>query len=162
MAKPKSPHALPAVNTPRLTEAAPIPANSRTTQIALNDMARSITGTKRTDQVNTEDLLSRACMRPLNRLAASLAGIEAWKAFRSSDGPDGGRNPLGHAFFDQQLSRPLRSAAAGEILVPLRGCRTLMNTAATIWNRSPALRSATTLAMATRAANAFAKSVPIM
>jgi hypothetical protein len=81
---------------------------------------------------------------------------------RSSDGPDGGRNPLGHALFDQQSSRPLRSAAAGEILVPLRGCRTLLNTAATIWNRSPALRSATTLAMATRAANAFAKSVPIM
>jgi hypothetical protein len=155
-------HALPAVIAPRLTEAAPITVNSRATQIALNNVARSVTGAKRTNLVNTTDLLSNARMTPLNRLAAASAVIEAWKAFRSTDGPDGGCNPLGHALFDQQLSRPLRSAAAGEICVPLRGCNTLVNTAATIWNKSPALRSADTLALATRAANAYAKTVPIM
>jgi hypothetical protein len=158
----KVPHALPAVIAPRLSEAAPITANSRATQIALNDVARSVTGAKRTDLVNTTDLLSKARMTPLNRLAAASAGIKAWKAFRSTDGPDGRRNPLGHALFNQRLSRPLRSAAASEIRVPLRRCNTLVNTAATIWNKSPALRSAATLALATRAANAYAKTVPIM
>jgi hypothetical protein len=155
-------HALPEVIAPRLSEAAPITANSGATQIALNDVARSVTGAKRTDLVNITYLLSKARMTPLNRLAAASAGIEAWKVFRSTDGPDGGCYPLGHALFDQRLSRPLRSAAAGEICVPLCGCNTLVNTAATIWNKSPALRSAATLALATRATNAYAKTVPIM
>jgi hypothetical protein len=155
-------HALPAVIVPRRTEAAPITANSRATQIALNDVARSLTGAKRTDLVNMTDLLSSARMTPLNRLAAASAGIEAWKAYRSTDGSDGGPNPLGHALFDQQLSRPLRSATAGEIGIPLRGCKTLVNTAWTIWKKSPDLRSAATLALATRVANAYAKAVPIM
>jgi hypothetical protein len=37
-------HALPAVIALRLSEAAPITANSRATQIALNDVVRSVTG----------------------------------------------------------------------------------------------------------------------
>jgi hypothetical protein len=93
-------HAMPAVIAPRLTEAAPITANSQATQMALNDVARSVTGTKRTNLVNTTDLLSNARITPLNRLAAASAGIEAWKAFQSTDSPDGGRNPLGHALLD--------------------------------------------------------------
>jgi hypothetical protein len=91
-----------------------------------------VTGAKRTDLVNTTDLLSKARMTPLNRLAAASSCMEAWKAFQSTDGPNGGHNPLGHALFDQRLLRPPRSAAAGEIRVPLRGCNTLVNTAATI------------------------------
>jgi hypothetical protein len=49
-------HALPAVIAPRLSEAAPITANSQATHIALNNMARSMTGAKRTDLVTTRPI----------------------------------------------------------------------------------------------------------
>jgi hypothetical protein len=75
LAEGKVTHALPAVIAPRLTEAAPIPANSRATQIALNNVARSVTGAKRTDLVNTTNLLSKVRMTLLNRLAAALPDI---------------------------------------------------------------------------------------
>jgi hypothetical protein len=69
-------HALPAVIAPRLSEAAPITANSRrATQIALNNVARSVTGAKRTDLVNTTDLLSKARMTPLNTQCSRMGGM---------------------------------------------------------------------------------------
>eukprot|EP00095_Tigriopus_kingsejongensis_P000956 maker-scaffold83_size396513-snap-gene-0.14 protein:Tk00956 transcript:maker-scaffold83_size396513-snap-gene-0.14-mRNA-1 annotation:"flagellar basal body pacrg-like protein" len=52
--------------------------------------------------------------------------IETWKAFFSSDGKNGGRNPIGQAVFpatpDAGLSEPqtTRSQAAGVVLPPLR------------------------------------------
>jgi hypothetical protein len=128
-------HALAAVTTPRLTGETPNPASSKSTQVALNDVARSITGGKRRDLVSTETLLRRARMTSLNRMAAAAAGVKAWKAYHSADGEDGGRNPPGRALFDQAAGREMRSATAGEIRVH----KTLLNTAAIIWNGSPDL-----------------------
>jgi hypothetical protein len=67
----------------------------------------------------------------------------------------------GLARFDQAAGREMRSATAGEIRVPLRGHKTLLNTAAIIWNGSPDLRAAKTLLLAKRAANVFASNIPI-
>jgi hypothetical protein len=157
-------HAIAASATPRLNALEPLPASAKATQVALNDVERTVTSGKRTDHVAVEDLLTRANMMSFNRLAAVAAATETWKSFHSTDGEDGGRNLIGKTLFDQVQrggARTLRSEAAGEVRVPLQGCKTLLKTAANIWNSAPELRSATTLTAAKRASKSFAATIPI-
>jgi hypothetical protein len=152
-------HAIAAATTPRLVKTVPATHQEKAIQVALNDVARTVTGSKRTDHVTVANLLEKARIPSFNRLAAVAAAIKTLKAFHSRNGKDGERNPIGKCLFNQARCRPrlLRSETAGEVQVPLRGCKSLVNTAATIWNRSPALRAAKTLSEAKVAA----KTIPI-
>jgi hypothetical protein len=97
-------------------------------------------------------------------MVTSAVAIEAWKANRSCDGDDGGRNPVGSLVFDSVTvvnGRPSRAAAAGIVRVPLRGYSTMVTAAATVWNSCPDLRAAKTLGEAKLAAKNFAKGVPL-
>ncbi len=133
-------------------------------QIAMNDVARTITGSRRQDHVRVPVLLHRAGLCPYNELVVRAAATETWKAYRSRDGPDGSRNPLGTAIFGDPepavLRRATRALTAGEIPVPNVGKSTLVASAARLWNASPALRAATGLSAAKSIAAKIARASP--
>lgn len=164
-------YAIAAVAAPRLAggEAAPSAAY-KAIQVAINDVARSVTGLKRTDHVRIPDLLHRAHLPSVNELVISAVAMESWKAFHSSDGGNGERNPVGQSIFpaaplvDKTKSnsvRSTRSKAAGIVPVPLRGANSFVVHAASLWNESPALRAAPTKRAAKAVARSLAKSAPI-
>eukprot|EP00095_Tigriopus_kingsejongensis_P006890 snap_masked-scaffold125_size330479-processed-gene-1.1 protein:Tk06890 transcript:snap_masked-scaffold125_size330479-processed-gene-1.1-mRNA-1 annotation:"hypothetical protein DAPPUDRAFT_238102" len=68
-------------------------------QVALNDVARTIIGKSRKDHVQIADLLHLAGVPSFNELAVTASVMETWKAFRSSERKNGGRNPLGQIIF---------------------------------------------------------------
>jgi hypothetical protein len=166
--------ALPAVYYPRLLETDKLSGMAKSTQVAFNDIARTVTGTKRGDHVRVPDLLDAARIPSINRLAVEATAVEAWKALSSNDGGNGNRNPVGMYMLGglaasgnvgnnniNAPNRTSRSNTAGEIRVQLRGHSTFVNHAARMWNACPALRVSTTLLEAKRAAKALALSAPI-
>lgn len=156
-------HALPAVTTPRLDTAAGAPNESyKAVQRSLNDVARTITGTRRQEHVRIEDLLEAARIPSVNAMATSATAIETWKAYHSSDGPNGTRNPIGSHVFDGNTgNRGTRAASSGLVQIPLRGYNTMVVNAANTWNRCPDLRAAATLVEARGVAKRLAASVPL-
>jgi hypothetical protein len=136
-------------------------------QVALNDVARTITGGDRSDRTRVVTLLERAKLPSVNRMVVSTIGMEAWKAYWSSDGGDGCRNPVGAMLFDGAIGdtvtceRSSRSAAVGQTRVPLQGHNTFISYAAGIWNSCPALREARSKGAAKRAMSAFLETVPL-
>eukprot|EP00095_Tigriopus_kingsejongensis_P012356 maker-scaffold198_size266703-snap-gene-1.28 protein:Tk12356 transcript:maker-scaffold198_size266703-snap-gene-1.28-mRNA-1 annotation:"myosin heavy muscle isoform x29" len=58
----------------------------KATQVAINDVARTVIGQSRGDRVRIPDLLHRAGLPSLNQIAVKSVAIEAWKAFQSTDG----------------------------------------------------------------------------
>jgi hypothetical protein len=161
-------HALAAVAVPRLEETSSASASHRATQVAVNDVARTLTGTRRKDHVRVADLLESARLPSVNELAVVATATETWRAFHSSDGGQGQRNPLGKLMFGDRgdvvedvCSRASRSLTAGRIQIPLRGENTFVVHGAEVWNRSPELRAAKTIAEAKRVAKLLAKNAPI-
>jgi hypothetical protein len=105
-------HALPAETTPRLCAGDGVPNKSyKRVQTALNDVARSFTGTKHKDRVRVEDLLKAAKILSVNAMSTLTVTTEAWKAFHSRDGVNGGRNPIGEFMF--YGNRTIRATRAG-------------------------------------------------
>jgi hypothetical protein len=84
-----------------------------------------------------------------------------WLFGWSSDGDDGAMNPIGDIMFDYEKARNTRADTRGVIPIPLRGYKSLVNSAATVWNYSLELRSARTKGEARRAAAAIAGGVPV-
>ncbi|QQP55100.1 Hypothetical protein FKW44_008169 [Caligus rogercresseyi] len=52
-------------------------------------------------------------------MAVRSAAMEAWKAFWSRDGEEGGRNPLALMLFETKNEKETRSDAAGIVPNPL-------------------------------------------
>eukprot|EP00095_Tigriopus_kingsejongensis_P005955 maker-scaffold509_size151631-snap-gene-0.18 protein:Tk05955 transcript:maker-scaffold509_size151631-snap-gene-0.18-mRNA-1 annotation:"hypothetical protein T265_04194" len=76
-----------AVVTPCLKDCEASPSNAhKAVQVALNDVARTITGKSRQDHVQIADLLHLAGLPSFNELAVRASVMEAWTAFRISDG----------------------------------------------------------------------------
>jgi hypothetical protein len=160
--------ALAAVVAPRLGKGEDPPSAAyKSVQVAINDVARSITGTKRTDHVKIPSLLYRAGLPSVNELAVRAVAMESWKANHSSDGKNGERNPIGKFIFPANptssidSSRTTRSRTAGIIHNPLRQANTFAIHAANVWNASLALREAPTRHAASAVAKLLAKSAPI-
>jgi hypothetical protein len=160
-------YAIAAVVAPRLEgDTAQPTAGHRAVQVAINDTARSVTGKTRTDYIRIPDLLHRAGLPSVNALAIHSLAMETWKAYHSSDGPNGSRNALGNILFAPSvsgaISRPSRSVTASIIPRPLpQMANTFADHAITLWNRHPALRQAGTRHAAKKIANAISKSAPI-
>ena len=135
-------YAIAAVAAPRLeSDHTPPSCNNQTIQVALNDVARSITGHARKDHMKIPDLLTKAGIPSYNAISVRSIAMETWKASRSSDGPDGSLNPLGKLLFPSAnrspSTRSSRSAAAGLVPLPLRSkANTFVWNASTIWNLS--------------------------
>jgi hypothetical protein len=124
-------------------------ASAKAVQVALNDVARSITGNKRKDHVRIPDLLAKAGIPSLNSVAVRAVAMEAWKAHQSSDGPDGSRNPVGNLLFSNHGNRSTRAATAGAIPLPLCSAA------------DKALREASSRGSAIKVAKTLARRAPI-
>jgi hypothetical protein len=68
-------------------------------QVAFNDVARSITGARRRDQVRIEDLLAQAGLESANRMVVKAIAAETWGSFYSDDRRSGARNHVGRLLF---------------------------------------------------------------
>ena len=135
-------------------------------QVALNDVARTLTGHKRTDKVPIRTLLCSAGLPSLNEVVIRALATETWKAHHSNDGPDSTRNPLGKAIFESQelsaTSMATRARTQGQVPLPLSfAAPTMVYSAAKLWNESEDLRSARTLSAAKNIAKQLAKAAPI-
>lgn len=150
------------MNTPRMA-AADGEANEKykAIQVSFNNMARSIVGSKRCDKTHVIDLLKSARMPSINEMTTTAVAMEAWRAYNSSDGGDGIRNPIGNIVFDFDRARTNRSDTLGLVPVPLRGHKSLVTNAAIMWNASPELRLARSRGEARRVATALGRAVPL-
>jgi hypothetical protein len=120
-------HALAAVNTPRMAAAdGEENGKYKAIQISLNNVARSITGSRRNDRTHVVDLLETARLPSVNSMTVSAVVMEAWHAYRSNDGGNGDRNPIGSMVFDSSRVRTTGAGTHGEVSVPLRGQQTLV------------------------------------
>jgi hypothetical protein len=146
-------HALAAVERPRLGPEDNASVVWSRIQVALNDVPRSITGTRRRDHVRIEDLLSQAGLESANKMVVKAIAAETWSCFHSNDGGNGARNHIVRLIFSDKrtdLAKTTRSAKTGRVEVPLRGGDTFVTHAAHVWNGSAPLRQATTKAKAKR------------
>jgi hypothetical protein len=102
-------------------------------QVALNDVARSITGARRRDHVRIKDLLAQAGVESAKRMVVKAVAAEKWSCFHSDDGKDCARNHVGRILFSDKrtgTAKTTRSAKTGQIEVPLRGGDTFITHAA--------------------------------
>ena len=111
--------------------------------VAVNDVARSISGRSRRDHVRVQDLLAKASLPSYNAISVRAVAMEAWKTFKSKDGPNGSRNPLGELIFQpvptDDSTRGSRAATAGIVPLPLRAkTATFVWNAVRVWNSSNA------------------------
>jgi hypothetical protein len=150
-------HALPAVAAPRLVAEDKEKETYRSVQTAVNDVARTITGHNREDHVTEEDLLTEAKLPTVNYLVTTAMAREAWAAFHSSDGNNGGENNFGRGSTSMRTSR---ASAAGKVPIALRGADTLVTHAARVWKECPDLRVAASKADTRRAARSFSATCP--
>jgi hypothetical protein len=157
-------HALAAVARPRLVTGDNASTIWGGIQVAFNNVARSITGIRRRDHVNIEDLLAQAGLESANRMVVKAIAAETWSCFHSDDGGRGARNHVGQIIFSDKrtdLAKTTRSAKTGLVEVPLRGGDTFVTHAAQVWNGSASLRQATTKAKAKVAAANVASRSPL-
>ena len=144
---------------PRLTSSDPSSGYMARLQARINDAARAICGVTRADAYPTANLLEDTGFPSANRLAVRATAIEAWRAL----GPNsvGSDDPLITLFGPPMCSSTrasrlnLRQPATKFPIV------TFVNTATTIWNNNPSLRTATTLPAAKRIASAIAAASPL-
>ena len=122
---------------------------------AIKSTARTITRTKLSDKVNSENVLQKANLKCLNESVASIMATTVWKSKQSMD-------PLGQRLFRERTCvRKLRSATSNETPQPVPGYPKLAsNLMARIWNDIPELRNATTLSAARVISKKWAKGVP--
>jgi hypothetical protein len=153
------------VAQPRLPGSAkPIPEALAAIQVAINDVARSVSGYKREDHIPIEDLVESAKLMSLNQLVVRATAMAAWNAHMSDDGEAGTRNPVGNLMFDSGNAltvRLTRGVTAGEVRVPTRGVKTLVTHALETWNACAELRNSKSKAKASRAATNLARNSPL-
>lgn len=116
--------------TPRLNQEDPVCQLLQSLQVVVNDIARSLLGVARADQVPVEQLLAETNLPALNRVVVRSILCETWKCLRSCDSPDGGLNPLGMILSPPLLNhvqRSTRSASDGSLSPPSVYAPTLLH-----------------------------------
>ncbi len=88
-----------AVLQPRLKDSDPLSSGMRAVQTAVNDCARAIIGSRRSERVPVECLLERSGLPSVNRMIVEQIALETWKGL-NYNGNDGTRVPIG------QILRP--------------------------------------------------------
>ena len=122
---------------------------------AIKATARSITRTKLSDKVRSEDTLHKAGLKCLNEAVASVTATTIWKSKQSM-------NPLGQCLFkERQMSRVTRSVSSSDVRPPVPGYPMLSTNIMTrVWNSNSALQTAFTLAAARTAALKWTNTLP--
>ena len=117
--------------------------------------ARTITKTKLSDKIRSENVLRKANLKCLNESVASIMTVSVWRSKQST-------NPLGQRLFQEQPSlRSTRSATSNQIRPPVPGFPTLAsNLMARVWNDIPELQNSSTLATARSVSRKWAKGLP--
>jgi uncharacterized membrane protein (UPF0136 family) len=158
-------HCLLDMAQPRLSGSAkPIPEALASIQVAINNVARSISGYRREDHIPIEDLLELANLMSLNQLVVWATAMIAWNAHESDNGVAGSKNSVGNLSFNSGnalTARPTRATAAGEVRVPTRVMNTLVTHVLETWNACTELRNSKSKAKASRAATNLAKNSPL-
>ena len=105
--------------------------------------------------VRSEIILSKAGLRCLNEVTASIMAVLVWKSKQEM-------NPLGiRLFSERKFKRNTRLAESMNIDLPVPGFDSLpSNLLARIWNIVPGLQTATTLGAAKRLARKWAQTIP--
>jgi hypothetical protein len=157
-------HALVAVARPRPDSKDTASGIWSKIQVALNNVARSITGVRRRDHISIKDLLNLAGIESANRMVVKAIAAETWSCYHSNDGQDGSMNHVGSILFTDNktaMAKTTQSARTVQITVPLRGGDTFITHAANMRNRSATLRHAPTKAAAKKAASDLANLSPL-
>jgi hypothetical protein len=117
-------HALGAVARPRLEHKDNASVLWSKIQVAFNDVAQSITGTRRSDHVTVKDLLDLSGIKSANRMVVKAIAVKTWCCFNSDDRKDGARNHVGRILFlDKRTAtaKTTRLAKTRQMEVPVRG-----------------------------------------
>ncbi len=153
-----------AVFKPRLAHTDPTSTALSAVQTAINDCARFVLGYGRGARKTVEELLSEASLPSLNRMVVENIALETWKAMNYTCA-NGSKIPIGQILCTNtsiEGSRPTRSISARCIPPPTKfKSETFAWHAYKLWNSSPLLRSANTLANAQKAAKTLAASAPL-
>ena len=122
---------------------------------SIKSTARTITRTKLSDKVRSEDVLKKANLKCLNECVASITAVTVWKAKQSM-------NPLGKRLFKERTSnRYTWSETSKQIRPPVPGFPNLVsNIMVEIWNTVPELQSALTLSAAKEISRKWARGIP--
>lgn len=138
----------------RLDEADKRTKGADTIQVLINDVARIITGVRRSDHVYIRDLLDRAGIPSLNEVVAKASGLLAWNMQRPS-------HPMHNIFVESTLNSVTRSATAGLVKVTDAMESVGVRNAQRVWNRCPALRTAQSPRSARKALDEFIRMIPL-
>ena len=122
---------------------------------AIKAAARTITKTKISDKICSEDILRRANLKCLNESVASIMAITVWKAKQTM-------NPLGRILFQSKTSQKCtRSETSNEIRPLVPGYSNLAsNIMVRVWNSIPELKNASTLGSAKSISRKWARGIP--
>ncbi len=134
-------------------------------QVNVNNAARAILGSSKSDQVKEEDFLNKTGLPSINRKIVYTIAMECWRALNLCDVPNGPLNPLGCILSPPSStyssSQRTRAATSGCIPPPAKHLvESFSWWAYTCCNSSSPLRSANTVFSAKRAANELAASCP--
>ncbi len=152
-----------AVLKPRLNDTDPQNVTLRKIQTAINDCARSILGSRRSERKPVEELLQESGLPSLNRLIVENVALETWKGMNYT-GTDGSKIPIGDILCPptHAAKRVTRSTVSNCIPPPTKyRTDTFAWSAYLVWNSSPLLRSAPTLPHARKAAKELASTRPL-
>ena len=122
---------------------------------AIKATAGSITKTKLSDKIRSEDVLRKANLKCLNEAVGSIMAVTVWKSKQSMD-------PLGQCLFqDRPSMRSKRSQYSADIRPPIPGYPTLAsNLMARVWNSVPGLQNASSLGAARVISLKWANDIP--
>ncbi len=157
-----------AVLPPRWRETDPLPTLMAQLQVNMNNVARSTIKCRKSDKITVANLLKESGFPSLNRMVVYTVAMECWRALSLRDVPGGPLNPLGSLLSppdsdDGPSSRSRTRAALSGCLPPPSKVQVNSFTwwAYTCWNSSPALRMATNVSAAKKAANELAALTPL-
>jgi hypothetical protein len=157
-------HTLAAVARPKLEHEDNTSVIWSKIQLALNDVARSITGARQRNHITIKDLLDLAGIKSANKMVVKAIAAKTWSCYHSDDGKDGARNYVGSILFTDNktaTAKTTRSARTGQITVPLGRGDTFVTHMANVWNQSVMLRVALMKAAAKKVASDLASLSPL-
>ena len=122
---------------------------------AIKSAARTITRTKLSDKIRSENVLHKAKLKCLTESVASTVAVTVWKSKMTM-------NSLGQCLFqERKIGRSTRSENSQKIRPPVPGYLNMAtNFMARVWNDITELHSATTLSAARVISKNWAKRIP--
>ena len=123
-------------------------------QVMINDLARLITGYKRSDHIRISQLLAQAQLPSLNEIVVHSSGMLAWKMSFP-------HHPLHSIYQESRLKSATRSAAHGLVKVTSAVESISIRNSQRVWNACQDLRSASSATMAQNVLRKFVKHLPL-